>query len=365
MTTVDPSGSLEIPFTASSRGRDHVPEGEVYVGVRTPGTEVPERAALIEAELIEAGARRVEAEPQPDNEALALHDPVLIDWLRGAWSEWEHSGLAEDPGADRVTPYLFPHPGLLAGMRPAAGLEPPASVAARAGLFAYDTMTLIGPGTWEAARGALDAALGAADLVAAGEPLVYALCRPPGHHATRSAIGGSCYLNNAAAAAARLRERLGGSVAVLDIDAHHGNGTQQIFWGEGAVLTGSVHVDPGAGWFPHYLGFAGETGTAEGDGANRNVPLAPGSGDDVWLEAVGGLARWATTGEVGALVVALGVDAAAADPESPLEVTAAGYRQAGELLGALSLPTVVVQEGGYDLETLGPHVREALSGLAD
>ncbi len=272
MTTADPPTALEIPFTASSRGRDHVPGGEVYVGIRTPGTEVPERAALIEAELIAAGARRVEAEPQPDSEALALHDPALIDWLSGAWSEWERSGLAEDPGADRVTPYLFPHPGLLAGMRPAGGLEPPASVAARAGLFAYDTMTLIGPGTWEAARGALDAALGAADLVAAGEPLAYALCRPPGHHATRSAIGGSCYLNNAAAAAARLRERLDGPVAVLDIDAHHGNGTQQIFWGDGSVLTGSVHVDPGAGWFPHYLGFADETGTGDG---RRRQPQRP------------------------------------------------------------------------------------------
>ena len=118
-------------------------------------------------------------------------------------------------------------------------------------------MTLVGPGTYEAARAAVDAALTAADLVAAGDaPAAYACTRPPGHHVTRTVHGGSCYLNNAAAAAARLRARTGGTVAVIDIDAHHGNGTQAIFYDRADVLTASVHVDPGAGWFPHFLGFA-------------------------------------------------------------------------------------------------------------
>ena len=228
---------------------------------------------------------------------------------------------------------------------------------ARAGQFAYDTMTLIGPGTWEAARAAADCALTAADLVVEGEPVAYACCRPPGHHATRGAFGGSCYLNNAAVAAARLR-RLG-RVAVIDVDAHHGNGTQSIFYEDPEVLVGSVHVDPGAGWFPHFLGFADETG----GGANRNLPLAPGSGDEPWLEAVSELAAWARAGGAEALVVALGVDAAAGDPESPLQVSPEGYRAAGRALGELRLPTVVVQEGGYDLATIGPLVREALTGL--
>ena len=329
------------------------------MGVRTPGTEVPARADRIREALEAAGARLIEAESHPPEALLGVHDRELLDYLSRAWEEWEASGLTADPGQDRVVPYLFPHPGLVGGGPP----RTPAGPAARAGRFAYDTMTLIGPGTWEAALGAAGAARTAAGLVADGEPAAYACCRPPGHHATRSAFGGSCYLNNAAAAAASLREAGLGPVAVIDIDAHHGNGTQSIFYAEPDVPTGSVHVDPGAGWFPHYLGFASEAGAAEGEGANRNLPLAPGCGDGPWLEAVADLAAWA--GDCGArsLVVALGVDAAAGDPESPLEVTADGYRAAGRVLGAVGLPTVVVQEGGYDLETIGGLVVETLSGL--
>ena len=250
-------------------------------------------------------------------------------------------------------PYVFAHAGLTD--TPAIPVAP----SARAGYFAYDTMTLIGPGTWEAARAAADMALTAADLVLAGAPAAYACCRPPGHHVTRASFGGSCYLNNTAVAAARLRAALGGPVAVLDVDAHHGNGTQAIFYADPDVLVGSVHVDPGAGWFPHFLGFASETGA----GANRNLPLAPGAGDEDWLAAVRALAQWARGAR--ALVVALGVDAAGGDPESPLQVTAAGFRAAGRALGALRLPTVVVQEGGYDLDAIGALVHEFLTGLEE
>jgi acetoin utilization deacetylase AcuC-like enzyme len=217
-------------------------------------------------------------------------------------------------------------------------------------------MTLIGPGTWEAARAAVDVALTAVDLVVAGERAAYACCRPPGHHVVRGAYGGSCYVNNAAVAAAELLRVAGGPVAVVDIDAHHGNGSQELFLGRADVRTASVHVDPGAGWFPHFLGFA-----TENDDANLNVPVAPGAADDVWLAAVREAAAFADG--ACALVVALGVDAAAADPESPLRVTAAGYREAGRILGALGTPTVVVQEGGYDLATIGELVVETLTGL--
>jgi acetoin utilization deacetylase AcuC-like enzyme len=218
-------------------------------------------------------------------------------------------------------------------------------------------MTLIGPGTWEAARAAVDVALTAADLVGDGEPFAYACTRPPGHHVTRSLYGGSCYLNNTAIAANALLDRLGGPVAVVDIDAHHGNGTQELFLGRTDVLTASVHVDPGAGWFPHFLGFA-----AENDEGNLNLPLAPGSRDIAWLAAVQCAAEFAAHAKT--LVVALGVDAAESDPESPLEITPAGYREAGRILGRLGLPTVVLQEGGYDLATIGPLVVETLAGLA-
>jgi acetoin utilization deacetylase AcuC-like enzyme len=356
---------LSLPIVWSDRHRLHEPGGEVWVGVRTPGTEVPRRADAIRDALEACDAQFVDAEPHPDADVLAVHDAALLDYLRGAWDAWSAAGLPDDPGQDRVVPYVFAHPGLTPHEPPAV----PVATWARPGYFAYDTMTLVGPGTYEAARGAVDAALTAADLVADGSlgPAAYACCRPPGHHVTRTAHGGSCYLNSTAAAAARLlaHDEGGGPVAVLDIDAHHGNGTQSIFYDRADVLTGSVHVDPGAGWFPHFLGFAHERGTGAGADANRNLPLAPGTGDDGWLTAVRELTAWARDRDATALVVALGVDAAAGDPESPLRVSADGYRAAGCALGALRLPTVLVQEGGYDLTTIGALVRETLAGVQE
>jgi acetoin utilization deacetylase AcuC-like enzyme len=235
-------------------------------------------------------------------------------------------------------------------------------VHARVGAFAYDTMTPVGPGTWAAARAAVDCALTAVDLVDRGAPLAYALCRPPGHHVTRSAHGGSCYLNNAAVAAQALRNAGRHRVAVVDLDAHHGNGTEAIFYARGDVCYGSVHVDPGAGWFPHVAGFAVENGMGDGAGATRNIPLAPGTGDREWCSAVSALVAWVAESRVDALVVSLGVDAAAEDPESPLLVTIDGYRHAGRMLAGLGLPTVVVQEGGYHLPSLGGLVAAYLAG---
>lgn len=340
---------LGLPFVWSDDCLRHEPDAEVWVGLRTPATEVPARAVAIRGELVAAGAREVAATPHDDSALLAVHDAELVEFLRTAWDEWS----AADLPSDRVVPYVFARPELTGSREPVA----PAAAWARPGLFAYDTMTLIGPGTWEAVRAAVDVALTAVDLVAGGEPLAYACCRPPGHHVTRSLYGGSCYLNNTAIAAGALLARTGGPVAVVDIDAHHGNGTQELFLGRGDVRTASVHVDPGAGWFPHFLGFA-----AENDDANLNLPLAPGTGDGGWLAAVREATSFAAPAQ--ALVVALGVDAAAGDPESPLEVTATGYREAGRILGELGLPAVVVQEGGYDLATIGPLVVETLTGLA-
>jgi acetoin utilization deacetylase AcuC-like enzyme len=240
----------------------------------------------------------------------------------------------------------------------------PAAAWARSGRFALDTRTLISPGTYDAARGAVDTALTACDLVLGGDHrAAYAASRPPGHHAGAALYGGSCYLNNAACAAQYLRDRGVPRVAVLDIDAHHGNGTQEIFYARDDVFFGSVHVDPGAGWFPHFLGFADERGDGAGAGANRNVPLPPGASDDEWLGAVQDLVEEARRFSPTALVVSLGVDAAARDPESPLEVTEGGFERAGRALEALGVPTVFVQEGGYDLEHLGALVLSVLAGF--
>jgi acetoin utilization deacetylase AcuC-like enzyme len=331
-----------MPVVWSDRCLLHEPAAEIWVGVPGPAAETPARAQAI---LDALDARVVDAHPHPDEALLAVHDEALLAYLASAWEEWQAAELPQE----QVVPYVFAH-------RKLGARRPATAVWARPGWFAYDTMTLVGPGTWESARTAADAALTAVDLVLAGEPAAYACTRPPGHHVTRSAYGGSCYLNNAAIAAAALAAA--GPVAVLDVDAHHGNGTQEIFHGRDDVRTGSVHVDPAAGWFPHFLGFADES-----DASNLNLPLAPGSGDGPWLEAVAELVGWAR-GAAG-VVVALGVDAAAGDPESPLEVSVPAFREAGRLLGTLGLPTVVVQEGGYDLRTIGELVRETLVGLEE
>jgi len=342
---------LTMPVVWSDDCRLHDPAAEIWIGVRTPAVETAARTDAILETLRAAGGQTVPAEQHEDERLFTVHDSGLLEYLASAWADWEQAGLHVDPGQGRVVPYVFAHSALTRS--PIV----PSAIWARPGFFAYDTMTLIGPGTWQAARAAADCALTAVDLVLEGASAAYACCRPPGHHACRACYGGSCYLNNAAIAAEELARRLQGSVAVIDIDAHHGNGTQEIFWERDDVLTGSVHVDPGAGWFPHFVGFAGETGA----GSNRNLPLAPGSGDEAWLDAIGELAAWAS--QASALVVSLGVDAAAGDPESPLQASATGYREAGRILGGLGVPTVVVQEGGYDLAAIGPLVRETLLGI--
>ena len=338
-----------IRVVRSAEARRHVPTAEIWLGMRTPGTEVPERVDAIEAAL--ADWPTVEATAHDDEVLLRVHDARLVEHVRTVWERWA------EYGADRVVPYLFPTPGLL-GELP---LREPTAVHGAAGMFGFDTMTLIGPGTWEAARGAIDVALTCVDHVDGG--VIYGLTRPPGHHVTRSAYGGSCYLNNAAVAAEALRRAGHERVAIVDIDAHHGNGTQDIFYARADVLYASLHVDPGAGWFPHYMGFADEMGVGDGLDANLNLPLPPGTADGPWLEAVRVLVDRVADFGATALVVSLGVDAAADDPESPLEITQDGYHAAGVLLGVLGLPTVALQEGGYHLPTLGSLVRATLEGL--
>lgn len=339
----------------------HVPGAEIWVGVATPGTEVPARAEVLREAVVAAGARLVPARRYEDAVLAGVHDADLLAHLSGVYGQWVAAGFPHAPGQPAVVPYVFPTPGMLDGLP----LRAPAAVHARAGRFCYDTMTLVTAGTWPAARAAVDVAATAADLVAGGEPAAYAICRPPGHHATRSAFGGSCYLNNAAVAAARLRAAGVARVAVIDVDAHHGNGTQAIFYERPDVFYGSVHVDPGAGWFPHYAGFADETGRGLGLGTTRNVPLEPGCGDRGWLAGVERLCATAAGYRPEAVVLSLGVDAAAEDPESPLAVSVEGYRRTGALVGALGVPVVAVHEGGYHLPSLGELTVAALRGVVD
>jgi acetoin utilization deacetylase AcuC-like enzyme len=347
---------LTIPVVWSERCLLHEPRAEVWIGKPQPTDEPPARATLIRDSLVAAGAPLVQAEEHEDDPILAVHDRGLLEFLQDAWDDWRSAGYPADTGQDEVVAYIFRHHGLVDRVE----ARVPASTAARTGFYSFDTMTPIAAGTWPAARAAVDVALTAADLVVDGGSVAYACTRPPGHHVTSSAYGGSCYLNTAAITAQYLRDRGCGSVALVDLDAHHGNGAQSIFWERGDVFTGSVHADPAAGWFPHFFGLADETGAGSGSGANLNLPLAPGAGDEEWVPAVEELVR---NVRADALVVALGVDAGESDRYAPLRVTADGFHAGGRLLGSLGLPTVVVQEGGYDLETLAELVLAALEGI--
>ena len=351
---------LLVPVVWSYQCLLHEPGGEVWIGMPIPGDEVPDRMVRIREALVDAGAPVVEALPHSDDAVLAVHDAPLVEFLRTAWESWEEAGYPVDPGQNRVVSYIYPHPGLVDRWQPLVPISP----AARTGLFCFDTMTPIGPGTWQAARAAVDCALTACDLVLEGAPVAYACARPPGHHVTRTAYGGSCYLNTAAITAQYLRDcgvgRSVDRVAIIDIDAHHGNGAQSIFRDRDDVFTASVHVDPEAGWFPHFLGTERESSQT-----NLNVTVAPQSGDEDWPAAVGRAAEATRAFGADAVVVGLGVDAAAVDTESPLDVTPAGFRQAGRLLGGLGLPTVAVQEGGYDLAAIGGLVLATLEGIEE
>jgi len=350
-----------MPVVWDPRHRRHDVGGGIWLGVALPSDETPARGDALRDAMAAAGATIHPATDHGDAPVLAVHSPDYLAFLRRAHADWLAAGHDVDPGQPEVVPYVFSLPQATSG-RPAPRA---AAIRAEVGQYAVDTMTPIGPGTHEAARAAVDAALSATDLVLAGAPAAYAAVRPPGHHVGPAFYGGSCHLNNVAAAARYLVDRGGARVAVIDIDAHHGNGTQEVFWARDDVWFGSVHVDPGAGWFPHTAGFADETGTGRGAGANRNLPLAPGTGDGPWAAAVADLVDAAVAHGAEAFVVSLGVDAAAGDPESPLEVTRSGFAAAGRSLAAPGLPTVFVQEGGYDLDTLGDLVLAVLDGFEE
>ena len=351
-----------MPVVWTARHRGHAPDGGYWLGVRLPGDEEPERGDTLRDQLAAVGAAIVDAPELGLAPILAVHDAAFVDCLGRAHEEWVAAGHLTEPGQPHVVPYIFAMPGFAAR---ATATRRPANIRAEIGLYATDTLTLISEGTFVAACAAVHASVHAAALVADGAPAVYAAVRPPGHHAGPGYFGGSCYFNNAAAAAQHLRERGVPRVAIVDIDAHQGNGTQEIFWSRGDVLYASVHVDPATGWYPHFVGHSDEVGDGDGAGATMNLPLAPGTGDEDWLAAVTQLIGAVRNHGCDALVVSLGVDAAADDPESPLQITSAGFRAAGRLLGTLGLPTVFVQEGGYDLPRLGPLVLEVLTGFEE
>lgn len=326
----------------------HDPDGEVWIGVPIEGDETPPRGNAMKGAIETAGLTVAAPDQHPDGPILEVHDSGMLAYLKTAYADWVEAGYPQDHGQDRVVAYAFRHPAAFDH----AGKIEPRSRAARAGVYCFDTCTTIGPGSYRGIRYAVDASLTAADLVLGGAGNAYAAVRPPGHHAGTDYFGGSCYLNNAAITAQYLIDHGASRVGIIDIDAHHGNGTQQVFYERENVVYTSVHIDPGEGWFPHWSGFGDEIGSGKGIGFNKNLPLASGSGDEEFVTAVEQCAEFIEAKGCDALVVSLGVDAAVEDENSPLEVTGGGFGAAGATLAQVELPTVLVQEGGYHLPSL-------------
>lgn len=322
----------------------HDPHFFLLRGRPVPNEERAARAGHLRAGLDRLGLPVQAPQAFPRAALLSVHSPAYLDFLETVWPAWQAL-----PGAGaEVVPNVHPPAG------EAVPLSYPDSLAGRAGWHMADTACPIGAHSAEAARRAADTALAAAQAVLDGARHAYALCRPPGHHASADKAAGHCLLNNAAIAAAWLRRRHE-RVAVLDIDVHHGNGTQSIFYGRGDVLTVSVHADP-ASFYPFFTGYARETGVGEGAGACLNLPLPVGTGNAAWLAALEtALARVAAFAP-GVLVLSLGLDPHEADPFRGMTVTLEGLATAGRLVGAVPLPVVLVQEGGY----LSPVLAETL-----
>jgi acetoin utilization deacetylase AcuC-like enzyme len=339
------------PVVCTNAHRGHDPAYEVDLGlVRNPVYERVERGELLRDALAAAGHPLTRPVDHGIGPVLAVHEPALVEFLDQAWRRWR-----AERGPEVLIPGTFPPPGLArARSRPFTG------GLGRPGWFCFDTSTPLVQGSYAAARAAVDVALTAADLLAGGARSAYALCRPPGHHAGPGYYGGFCLLNNAAVAARALKRQ--GRVAILDVDFHHGNGTQEIFWRDGEVMYVSLHGDP-VKQYPYFTGAAEEVGEGAGHGANRNFPLPDGTGQHAYLAALEAACDAVADFRPATLVVSLGFDTFERDPLGTFLLTTESYSRIGERLAQLALPTLLVQEGGYTLDALGPNAVALLRGF--
>ncbi len=327
----------------------HAPQAFVSAGRSRRHPDVPERAESLLRGLGSGRHDVVEPGDHGVRYARLVHTDRYLDFLGCAHAQWQQ---LRDPSPD-VVPNVHPR---------RENAPYPAAIAGRAGYHLYDLACPISAGTFVSVLWNSHSAAEAAIRVATGNlDCAYALCRPPGHHAGADYAGGFCYLNNAAIAASVLREQYR-RVGILDVDVHHCNGTQDIFYDRADVVVASLHGDP-AGFYPFYWGYADERGSGAGEGANLNIPLPRDTGDDAYLAALDvALERIRITG-CEAVVVSLGFDAYERDPLSCLKITTRGFSQIARSIARLGLPTVLVQEGGYLCEDLGLNLAAFLDGF--
>ncbi len=329
----------------------HDPKFFLVKGKMRESTEQPERAQRLLTALHRSNIPVVESAGFDLSPLQDIHSANYLDFLQHGFQQWQE---LPDPSAE-----------VIANVHPMHRRKNyPTSIIGRAGWHMGDTACPLGEHTWQAARCSANVALTAAQMVLQGEQkLTYALCRPPGHHAYAEMAAGFCFLNNSAIAAQYAR-RTHSRVAILDVDVHHGNGTQDIFYARSDVLTVSIHADPNE-FYPFFWGYENEHGEGEGDGYNLNIPLEKLSGDTVFLQALNDAIDRVKAFNPGLLIVALGLDASEADPLRGLSVTTDGFHRIGKAIAGAGLPTVFVQEGGYLSDLLSDNLAAVLSGAME
>jgi acetoin utilization deacetylase AcuC-like enzyme len=332
--------------------RLHFPKGELHGGELVTPFESPARVDFVLERLKHVGLTDITA---PDSIDFApvrkVHDAGYLSFLETAWSEWLAEGFTGE-----IIPTAFP-------MR-RMQQRVPDNIDGKAGYYASAIETTITASTWGATQASCAVAQTAQRLVAGGERAAFALCRPPGHHAAIDMYGGYCFLNNAAIATQMFRDQGAEKVAILDVDFHHGNGTQDIFYRRGDVLFCSLHGRPEDA-FPYFLGYADETGEGEGEGANVNYPMPPGTAYPAWAEALDDACARIRAFGADALVVSLGVDSYKDDPISFFKLESDDFRDYGSRIARLGLPTLFTMEGGYAVEAIGINTVNVLQGFLD
>lgn len=331
-----PSQDLHNPQSYFTRGRMRQPQ------------EIPARTGRLLSGLESMGWKVLRPEDQGTGPISDIHDLGYLRFLESAHRRW----VAMEDWGDEVMSNIFVYsPNHLKG------------ILAEAARYQADGSCPIGAGTWEAAYWSAQSALAGADALLEGDSAAYAVSRPPGHHARRGAAGGFCYLNNAAIAAERLQERFA-RVAILDTDVHHGQGIQEIFYERSDVLYLSIHGDP-TNFYPVVTGFEDERGEGDGYGYNINYPLPHGSGEKVFFAAVASAMTDIHLYDPDVLVLCLGFDIHRNDPQAKVAVDTEGFTRLGRQVADAGVPVLVVQEGGYDLDSLSDNVQAFFRGLKD
>ncbi len=332
--------------------RKHFAQGEVYGGELVTPFERPSRVEYVLNELKRRKFPALIPPAKLDMKPVRkVHDADYLSFLSTAWDEWKKAGYRGE-----IIATVFPVPGMRKKL--------PKWIDGRVGYFAHSVETAITYGTWEAALSSAAVAQTAQRLVTNGERSAFALCRPPGHHAHRGLFGGYCFINNAAVAAQGFLDSGAKRVAILDVDVHHGNGTQDIFYRRKDVLFCSLHGDPRE-LYPHFLGYSDEKGEGPGEGFNVNYPMPRNTGYKGWSLALRDALKRIKAFKADVLVVSLGVDAFKHDPVGLLALTSPDFVRCGAEIAKTKLPTLFVMEGGYAIEEIGVNTVNVLEGFVN